>query len=57
MVQQKSTFKFRLNLTGHFRSNEIKSAGTILLNTGKIALIPREISKAHAQNSIAVENF
>ena len=26
---------FRLNLTGHFRSNEIKSAGTVLLNTGK----------------------
>ena len=27
---------FRLNLTGHFRSNEIKSAGTVSLNTGKI---------------------
>ena len=35
---------FRLNLTGHFRSNEIKSAGTVLLNTRKIALIPKEIS-------------
>ena len=26
---------FRLNLTGHYRSNGIKSAGTVLLNTGK----------------------
>ena len=48
---------FRLNLTGHFRSNEIKSA-TVLLNTGKNgADFQRDFMSARAQKSIAVENF
>ena len=42
---------FRLNLTGHFRSNEIKSAGTVLLNAGKIcADFQRNFISARAQN-------
>ena len=49
---------FRLNLTGNFRSNEIKSAGTVLLNTGKIcADSQRNFISVRAQNFIAVENF
>ena len=48
----------RLNLTGHFRSNEIKSAGTVLFNTEKnCADSQRNFISARAQNSIAVENL
>ena len=49
---------FRLNLTGHFRWNEIKSTCTVLLNTGEIcADFQRHFISARIQNSIAVENF
>ena len=49
---------FRLNHTEHFRSNEIKSADTVLLNTGKnCADSHTNFISARAQNSIAVENF